>query len=386
MKTKLNIILLTLFLSFNLLAEERTISQLIEQREIQLPRYVLKTTLYDALVINMPYGESHAVADVDKKIIRKADICMIDLVFSDFPKGADLKELNRSRINLLASFRPDLVTSDRIKWRIIRQLDCKNEGEAKVMFHGIVIHYKPDQGADVMERDKFFANTFLPESKDIKDLTKLRKSLPDSTIFKVFERKKAWDSITVVADLTGSMIPYAAQLTLWFKLKSNDKRLKQVVFFNDGDMKMDADKRIGSIGGIYRSDQMNYDSIRKLAIHTMSRGGGGDGPENNIEALLVAEKWSKQHGDIIMIADNFAPVKDISLLSKVKKPVHIILCGSQFGINVDYLNIALATGGSVHTMENDLEDLFKKNEGEEFTFNNEKFMIVGGKVVKVVRT
>ena len=234
-----------------------------------------------------------------------------------------------------------------------------------------------------MEIEKSYS--FFPESSMITDLKKTRKSLPDSSIFRILERKTEWANMTIVADLTGSMSPYTTQLVLWFKLKANDKRVKDLVFFNDGDSTPHNKKILGHTGGIYYSKAVNYDSIRALALKTIFAGGGGDGPENNIEALLYAIDKSPKANDIIMVADNTAPVKDISLLYALKKPIHIILCGTSYGINPQYLTIARQTGGSIHTMEKDLEDLVKKNEGESFEFLGEKFTIIGGVVVKVRR-
>jgi hypothetical protein len=211
----------------------------------------------------------------------------------------------------------------------------------------------------------------------------VRKSLPDSSVLKVFERKNDWNNISVVADLTGSMAPYTSQLVLWFKLKSTDKRIKDLFFFNDGDMTPDDSKLCGSTGGVYHGKATNYSEIRVLAIKTITNGCGGDAPENNIEALLIAMKEAPNTKEFVMVADNSAPVKDISLLSRVTKPVHIILCGTSMGINPQYLTIARKTGGTVHTMEKDLENLLQKKEGEKFEFMGEYFQILKGGVVKI---
>lgn len=370
-------------LNFIFAATTRTPQEIIDQTEIKRPRYVLKTELLDVIVLNMPYGENYVISEIDKKLLQKAEVQMIDLVFSDFPKGQDMKKLNLSRIQLLADLRKSLITDETIQWKVIRQIDCKNEGEAKTLFHGIIIHYKPIQTEEDKLREISAINAFLPEESKIRDISKVRKNLQDSTVIKILERNKEWENMTIVADFTGSMSPYAAQLVLWFKLKSNDKRVKNVAFFNDGNMTPDMNKKLGATGGIYFSNETTYESIRKLAIETISNGGGGDGPENNIEALIYSLKKAPGTKDLIMVADNTAPVKDIELLGRLDQPVHIILCGTRFGINTDYLNIARKTGGSVHTMEKDLVDLIKKNEGEKFEFNGEKFEIVDGNIVKV---
>lgn len=384
MRTQLLTIgLITLCFHFVQAAETRTADQIIAQKEIKKYRYILKTELLDVIVLNMTYGDQAVISEVDKQLLKKADVQMIDLVFTDFPKGEDLKQLNLSRIKVIESLRKSLVTDLNVRWRIIRQIDCKNEGEAKTFFHGVVIHYKAMQTEEDRLREVEAISTFLPEESKIKDINKVRKSLSDSTIFKVLERNKNWNNIAVVADLTGSMAPYSSQLVLWFKLKVNDKRIKDLIFFNDGNLTPDATKVIGSTGGIYHGKASNYSEIRELAIKTITNGCGGDIPENNIEALLFAIKEAPNTKEFVMVADNTASVKDISLLSQVTKPVHIILCGTHFGINPQYLTIARKTGGSIHTMEKDLENLILKNEGEKFEFMGEYFQIQKGEVVKV---
>lgn len=360
----------------------RTPSEIVSQIEIQRPRYILKTTSLKAAVFGMPYGESYVISEKDRQFLKSADVRQIDLVFTDYPKGQDLKKLNLNRIKEVESWHKALVSNPEISWKIIRQTDCKNEAEAKTMFHGIVVHYKGPQTEEDHLYEMSTISRYLPKESDIKDPVKWRKSLPDSTIFKVFERNKHWKNIAVVADLTGSMSPYTAQLVLWFKLKINDQRIHDLIFFNDGDSTPNDLKIIGKTGGIYHGEGKNYQQVRELAMKTIQAGCGGDTPENDCEALLYAFEVAPKASEYILIADNFAPIKDIVLLEKINKPVRVVLCGNGFGINVQYLNLAKKTGGSVHTMESDLVDLIKKNEGEKFTFMNQKFKIEKGEIVK----
>lgn len=46
----------------------------------------------------------------------------------------------------------------------------------------------------------------------------------------------------------------------------------------------------------------------------------------------------------IMIADNNAPIKDITLIKQVTKPVNIILCGVTDKIHPNYVELAAKTG------------------------------------------
>jgi hypothetical protein len=149
------------------------------------------------------------------------------------------------------------------------------------------------------------------------------------------------------------------------------------VFFNDGDNKKDEAKRIGMTGGIYVCYAKNEEELIKVMKTVVKNGNGGDYPENVIEALLLAQKRFPNAQDLILIADNWAKVRDISLLPRVKKPVRVILCGVTSGmeINPDYLNIAYKTKGSVHTIEEDLYDLNK--------CIKEKYMHINGFTYKI---
>lgn len=388
MKTKHLFLFLTLLQMSCAWSQDRTADDILNQKELPRPMYVLKTGVLQSLVINMTYGQDIIVSDLDKKRLQEAQVVSVDLVFTDFPKGAELKDLNKQRIEQIKQLRKDLVTNVNIPWRIIRQTACMDESEAKVLFHGVVIHYRAKQDEATILRDITLLNNLPTKGDSLESLvTKERPygvKLADSTILKIMERNKKWDDLLIVADLTGSMSPYASQLLIWFQLKMKDRNVKQVVFFNDGDNKPESKKVIGQIGGIYSAKTSSYDELLQLALKTIRAGGGGDAPENNCEALIEGIKSSPDAKHILLIADNLAPIKDIRLMDSITKPVHIIVCGSEWGpISTDYLNLARKTGGSVHTMRDDLVDLMKLNEGEKVKIGKYTYMIVKGSLVSL---
>jgi hypothetical protein len=60
----------------------------------------------------------------------------------------------------------------------------------------------------------------------------------NSVVFNVLKRNKKWNNKLIVADLTGSMYPYAQQVSTWMKLHfMKDTTSQHFVFFNDGDKK-----------------------------------------------------------------------------------------------------------------------------------------------------
>lgn len=207
----------------------------------------------------------------------------------------------------------------------------------------------------------------------------------EKVVEEVFNRNK-WDGATIIADVTGSMYPYTTQLMLWLKLKMSDGQKRTFAFFNDGDMKPDAEKVIGKTGGIYKVITSKFDDVEKTMLEAMKNGFGGDAPENNMEALLSTLTTCPSCDTIVLIADNWAPVKDISLTGSFTKPVKIILCGVHDRINPDYLNIARKTKGSIHLIEQDIYELSKMKEGEMIEIKGRKYRIVDGEFKEIVMT
>lgn len=206
----------------------------------------------------------------------------------------------------------------------------------------------------------------------------------DSTVTAVLDRKKnEWKDMLVLGDLTGSMAPYSSQLFMWYKMNMMTKPVKYFVFFNDGDMKGWNEKHPGSTGGLYYTSGATFEEVMSTAQQTMTNGSGGDLPENNVEAAIAGLEKCSDCDAVIMIADNWATPRDLELAYKIKKPLKIILCGASRGINIEYLNLARATGGSVHLMEQDLESLASMLEGETITVRNITYQLRSGKLVAV---
>ncbi len=212
-------------------------------------------------------------------------------------------------------------------------------------------------------------------------ITKTNK-IPDSSILKILDRNK-WENTSIVGDVTGSMYKYTAQLLLWVKINPIGSLSKNFVFFNDGDNMPDKDKKFGSTGGIYFKCCTSYAEVESLMKTTMLKGGGGDYPENNIEALLKAEKAFPATEFQVMIADNWAAIKDKALWQQLTKPVRIVVCGAtEFNVNIDYLNLARKTKGSVHLMESDLYNLSGLKEGEILKVGKNTFVVKNGMFVE----
>lgn len=389
-------------------------------KRLQVAQYNAPAGALAHAFIPMSFGKAQATAERKDKLPANAEVIAVDIVYTDFPKGRSFDVLNEKRAQTLLEQYPAIRKNTLLQWNLVAQTGCVTQEEATALFHGVVVHYRVPSTSESVKSEIAFLKTVgipakteskavshprfermmgtssaevalsgktdLPASSAVYVMAPVAGTVPvpsaDHVISNVFYRNK-WKDMTIVADITGSMSPYTGQLLLWLSLQFNDQKTKQITFFNDGDRKTEAQKKIGQIGGIYQTATCDIETVRKLAIQAMMGGGGGDGPENNIEGLLKACQSSPGCKELILVADALAPVKDISLLGQVKVPVRVVLCGSYYGIHPDYLLIAAKTGGSVHTIETDILNLATMKEGETFKLSGRTYQITKGTFILV---
>lgn len=317
------------------------------------------------ILLHFDYGEKVLKNRSDAFLLGVGEIEKVTLYCSDFPKTKTFTELNTQRLKQLSDF-INFEEPNEIKWSIVKQTDCKNKQEAQELFHGfeIILRY--------------------PESMKVTSM-RVDTSFKDFVVQEVLERNN-WTEMLIVSDLTGSMHPYTSQLLLWLKLNTMDDRIKQFLFFNDGNTTPDLEKVIGNTGGLFHSRSKEYAEIERIASQCMLSGTGSDLAENDIEALLAGMKLCPDCKENILIADNFAPIRDYALLKKINKPVRVIICGGSEGVNIEYLNLARQTGGSVHLLEEDILNLMKLNEGETLKIGASEYIITDNQFVLVKRT
>ena len=329
-----------------------------------------------------------------------------------------------------------------IQWKIILQTHCIDDDQVDSLFHGVVIEYKeekdeeeviinidstvtysvpltntvsglvdsitefmdlPDsilldlEGRNEKERTEILIDYF----QDIKfDTTNLNPSKPyskknikrikkfikvfgwhrDDVVEAVFDRNPQWKNVLIIADWTGSMYQYGAQALLWHSLNYKQSGIKYFTLFNDGDSKTTSEKSIGETEGIYYGEANNIVGLINLYQLVMLKGFGGDGPENDLEAVMKGIEKFPNHSEVILIADNQACVRDMELLQYIDEPIRVIICGysKKRGINPQYIEIAEKTGGSLHTIEADIENIKSKlNKKGEISSIMEYDLIIG---------
>lgn len=182
-----------------------------------------------------------------------------------------------------------------------------------------------------------------------KDLEELYGGTPEEVfmkqapVYKGLEVMDASERCALVMDVTGSMTDHVASMMRWIGTHEDSLNFTSFTFFNDGDGKPTRKKKIGSTEGIYTT--FNLESMSNLVTETMRRGGGGERPESDIEALIHAQAKDTFCTAILLIADNYSEVRDISLLPNIKKPVNLLMCSLKDALRPDYLLIAKNTGG-----------------------------------------
>lgn len=196
--------------------------------------------------------------------------------------------------------------------------------------------------------------------------------------------KNTWKHTVLVCDVTGSMAPYNAQVLDYLRnqFTKKDTSIVRYIFFNDGDNRKDITKRTGHVGGIYSEKAATLDEVITLMSKAMRAGTGGDLPENVVEALLRAESDCTYCESTVLIADNMASPRDMSLMIDLKKPVHIIVCGTSPVLNADYLNLARITKGTLHFNNKDYTNLHTYEEGATVQVGKEIFVMKSGRFVR----
>lgn len=426
-------------------AQTSTVSGILEQQLTLQPQYTISPAFNEKYFsIPCAFGKSDLQFPEPAINADSIQVTAIDLVFTDYPSADPLTALNTARMQQLLAQYPSLINNNSIAWQVVRQTNGAEKANAEKLFHGFVIYYRPKQSkataaADILHLKDILTPEVITEAKRngfvTADTTELRKQyeieeyttvlkMPvadalrymhidmsekityknydslyiylkpttdstktstlkapeDSTVLKVFDRMH-WNKMLVVSDVTASMYPYIGQLLVWLKFHEDERRIDQFVFFNDGDDIDDDKKRTGFTGGIYSTNSSVFDVVEQLAFKAMGNGNGGNIPENNIEALLKGQALCSNCTATIMIADNASPVSDMSLLAQLQHPVHIIVCGVRGVVNSDYLSIARATGGSVHTAEEDIQQLAALKEGDSISIHGKRYVIKTGKFV-----
>lgn len=333
-------------------------------------RYQEDQTPFKTVRLRMDVASYRIVNVNDADLLANQTITRVDLVYTDYPKDADFTELTRKRLLELNIHLPQTMNSSVIEWNLVKQTGPTSSSSVQNYFHGFVVYYRPMPSREEERR-------MLIDMVD-------RGEISDSSVYKVLERNRSWKNTLVVVDVTGSMAPFTVQILVWLKANAKLNTFDQVVFFNDDEERSNNQSARLDTLGIWDIESKNGNKVVDKAIEAMFN---GQHFENNLEAVCYAiQKYPKNLDNIVMIADNWENPCDMYLLPFLKSKgvkIHVVVCGATNRLNTKYLDIAFATGGSVHTMEEDLTMVSNMGDGRIITLGDLKFKMIGGNFVQL---
>lgn len=223
------------------------------------------------------------------------------------------------------------------------------------------------------------------EAKELREVLKRNQYSwgRDTVVTKILNGKKEWKKKLVVLDVTSSMLPYIEQVKYWYSLNYAQDSTMEFYLFNDGNGVSSARKEIGRTGGIYECKSCKINQLEQLIDQARKAGNGGDSQENDLEAILYALANTDGYDELVLVADNMSYARDMIMIGKITVPVRIILCGTHHFINEQYLDIAYRTGGSVHTIEEEITDLSGMIEGKTITIGGYQYRFTKGRFFRM---
>lgn len=349
-------------------AELEKAFKIVETKKVAIGR--MKGNL---VILKNGYAESKiSNPDEWKKVSKQNRPIQVEVIFTRYPQSKEAWLTNfhlllAERLKALFAIDPALNAME-VRYSMVLQTECSTDEEARALFHGIIVRYEPKKGEKNLEANVIDLQDEpgeLPGHSAIRRFIKLSGGIGDSGVYKIYARNNAyWKDAAVVMDLSGSMYQYSPQTLLWHYDFIDSSNIKYFAFFNDGDAKYDSDKKIGSTGGIYSAAAGNMSKVMRQFNTSMRNGMGGDIPENDVEALIKTLETFPDAKSLVLVADN-SPIRDHSLMTSLKIPVHVILADGNWGINPQYLNLAFITQGSFHTPKGDYFRFWEKHDKDD---------------------
>jgi hypothetical protein len=204
---------------------------------------------------------------------------------------------------------------------------------------------------------------------------KILENVSKTSVYQGLEFTYEMPPQALVMDVTGSMTMHIVSMLMWIKMHNEDQPFTSFTFFNDGDNRPQGMKPIGGAGGIYTTGLVA--EIDQLVRTAMTAGyGGNEISENDIEGVLHAIKMDSKAKEVLLIGDNYSPVRDISLLDQVTFPVNVLLCAAEKSIRLEYLKIVKKTGGKL-ILNGTVHDFSDLQKGDVVKLNNLKYRFDG---------
>jgi len=334
------------------------------QRKITINN-LLRVALPGAVLLMVGIGvylfSNHEIVDI-QQIVLENPIKIPEAKTTPIPQPADktiaVEEETRKKTEItpaivkesvVAEKNHDITVSERLSNLKVSKLASRK------------IAATPEMHNELLDKEiRYLRASAISMSDKILRVRQLGKTY-EHTSYQALDRNiEKWKNVVIVCDMTSSMFPYTTQVFDWITENKDNTSIKGVVFFTDCDSLGNQTKgRLpGKMFTVKEKDEMQlWDAMFEAISNTENN---KDKAENNIEALLYAQKHFPEADEIILIADNSSSVKDMKHLSKIKKKTHVILCGETYkkdlAFQSDYVQIAKKTNGSIHTLEDDINN------------------------------
>ena len=201
----------------------------------------------------------------------------------------------------------------------------------------------------------------------------------------LYRNKDQWKQKRIVANIDCSMYQYIDELMVWnysdeAEQENNTYWLFNGFQYNSKPSDMGNDRR-----GIFYVPNNDVEGFCNTVDKIVNFSCGGNRLENVVEALIIGAKDKSEEEELLFIADNFSDVSDLHKLDDLSVPVRVLLTDSDYGINEHYLEIAYRTGGSVHTLFEDIpsEKLKALKDGQQLQVGKYSYQFFKGKFLKI---
>ncbi len=248
------------------------------------------------------------------------------------------------------------------------------------------------------DRQKAEIAAQLKAQKDAKDaleqarIENAKLAYSENRIAGVMDRNN-FSNPLIICDGSSNMAYIMDELGAWFGKNEKTNPTSQFVFFNDGDMKTEKDKKIGATGGLYYTPALPLDKLLVFINTVLDKSLDQDSPDNCVEGLIEGVKMAKKSfGDIVLVVDNHSSARDIDLLSEFKgHPVHVVVfCSIKGGCDHSmcqehYLKIAWKTKGTLHIDGLDYNNIANMKNGDviEVTGAKTKYKLTNGEFFRM---
>lgn len=158
-------------------AQANYADMLMKAKQERIPRYSLLAEKEAYILIRMPFN-SDSVLDPKalRSLAKDFNAGRIDLVYTAFRESEtfDQPELNRSRLNALFRYAPQLAQNPMTEWHFIAQTGATTVDSATKLFHGFVIYPKRrgtvadiEQERELMKRTMDSIEAFITANDSI---------------------------------------------------------------------------------------------------------------------------------------------------------------------------------------------------------------------------